>query len=289
MSPLPDFLIIGAERSGTTWLYERLREHPGVYMPADKEVHFFNEYRSDGTRNRNYEFGLEWYSQLFAPAGPQQVRGEATPMYLHCPGTAARIAEAAPSVKILVALRNPVDRALSHWRMLLAKKQTSLPFRQAFDADVHGLASRGLYASQLRDYLRHFDQEKFLLLRLQDVEATPVACLRRAEESLGLTQHDWDSNAARIKVNEAWTYRSPALLDVMRAIGRLLRAGGPLGRWLLGTSRRSGVTYRVRQFNKRPISQAGTALSTADRKELREWYARDQAELESSWGIQLDS
>src|SRR5688572_14326389 len=105
---LPDFLIVGAMRSGTTSLHKYLQAHPDVFVASGKEVHFFD---------RRYGRGLDWYRSRFAGVTTERVVGEATPAYMYDENAIARIAHDLPDARLIVVLRNPVDRAYSHyWR-----------------------------------------------------------------------------------------------------------------------------------------------------------------------------
>src|SRR5680860_1100775 len=106
MPQLPTFLIAGGMRCGTTSLNAYLREHPEVSVGQPKEVHFFDQ---------NYERGIDWYLQHFPGSDNSKAVGEATPAYLYYPEIAERIATTLPDVRILVLLRDPVDRAHSHY------------------------------------------------------------------------------------------------------------------------------------------------------------------------------
>lgn len=105
MQRLPDWLIVGAPKAGTTSLAAWLRSHPQVFVPAEKEVGFFDTH---------WDRGVDWYARAFAEAEPDQVVGEATPLYLYLDHAVDRIARTVPSARLVVALREPAARAWSH-------------------------------------------------------------------------------------------------------------------------------------------------------------------------------
>ena len=123
---LPSFLGIGVQRSATTWVHNCLKEHPGVYVPEEKELRFFDE---------NYERGFAWYEKYFETSSEGQVVGEITPNYFNVPDALARISEHLPEVKLFVIFREPVSRARSAYRLLLDDKYKNMTFRQAMDVD----------------------------------------------------------------------------------------------------------------------------------------------------------
>lgn len=208
---LPDFLIIGAQRAGTTTLYTYLRRHPDVIGPwrADpsvswgKELHFFDE---------NFWRGVDWYRKFFPlemrrqamrRLGRNLVTGEGTPYYMFHPAVPARVAATVPDVRLIVLLRNPVERAYSHYQMMVRSGREKLSFEEAIEAEPKRLAgvedallaeqpvfneyghrthqhhrhrayvSRGLYADQLERWLELFPREQLLVVRSEDFLARP--------------------------------------------------------------------------------------------------------------------
>lgn len=145
LDPLPNFLIIGAPRSGTTSLWNYLRGHPGTFFPR-KEIHFFDA---------NFAKGVDWYREIFAEA-PREVtvRGEATPFYLGTPEANERIVQVVPRAKLAVSLRDPVDRMWSHYWMLYERDLERRPFDELLDAELDRFAASGPEAPELF-YLRH--------------------------------------------------------------------------------------------------------------------------------------
>ncbi|MEX2132610.1 MAG: sulfotransferase domain-containing protein, partial [Acidimicrobiia bacterium] len=125
MPQLPTFLIAGAMRCGTTSLNAYLREHDEITVGQPKEVHFFDQ---------NYERGIDWYLQHFPGSDTAKAIGEATPAYLYFPEVAERIATTLPDVKILLLLRDPVDRAHSHYWHNRSVGREKLEFAEAIAA-----------------------------------------------------------------------------------------------------------------------------------------------------------
>jgi Sulfotransferase domain len=221
---LPVFLIIGAQRAGTTTLYTYLRRHPDVTGPryADsavywsKELHFFDE---------NYWRGVDWYRKFFPlearrrvmrRLGRDLVPGEGTPYYMFHPAVPARVAESLPEVRLIALLRNPVERAYSHYQLMARTGREKLSFEEAIEAEPQRLAGveqalleerpifgknghrrhqhhrhrayvgRGLYADQLERWLEHFPREQLLVLRSEDFLAQPDEVYAQVFEFVGL-------------------------------------------------------------------------------------------------------
>lgn len=174
---LPAFLGVGAQKSGTTTLYARLAEHPEIFLPECKELHYFS-----------LHFGkdLSWYLRSFESASSCQKSGEITPYYLFHPQAAQRIRRKLGKVKILILLRDPVERTLSHYWHARRHGFEHLPLQQALDAESLRLVgaeqilrtstgrhqahqelsyvSRSLYRTQVKRFWRYFGRKNVLVL-----------------------------------------------------------------------------------------------------------------------------
>lgn len=195
----PTFLVLGAQRCGTTSLFRLLEQHPQIDAPARKELHFFD--------NR-YHKGLSWYQKQFPePSGSEVISGEATPYYLFHPLVPARVKAHYPAIKLVVMLRNPADRAYSHYKWAVSKENESLSFSDALDAEEGRLAtarlslltgqpsfshqkhtyrSRGRYLEQLQRWFELFPREQFLIVRSEDLFADPQPVLDQVWDFLEL-------------------------------------------------------------------------------------------------------
>lgn len=171
MGKIPDFIGLGAQKAGTSWIYSCLYEHPQVCMPV-KEIHFFS-------RERNWIKGYEWYEQIFEQCPSTVETGEFATSYLADPLTPQRIYERYPNVKLIASLRNPVDRAYSNYindiKAGLVPQGT--PFEHALQSHPEYL-EQGRYATQVRRYLEFFPKDQILLLIYEDCLRQPLAFLR---------------------------------------------------------------------------------------------------------------
>lgn len=200
LRPMPNFIIFGSQKGGTTSLYNYLTQHPSVIHAARKEVHFFD---------KNFERGGEWYRSRFPMCGQNFITGEASPSYIFHPHAPKRIAEMTPSVKLIALLRNPVDRAYSHYNHNFKKKREKLSFELALETEEERLfqhlylmledekyfnknyfhysyLGRGLYLEQLKKWFTLFSKEQILILRSEDFYADTAVILNRVLEFLKL-------------------------------------------------------------------------------------------------------
>ncbi len=175
---LPNFLIIGAERSGTTWLLRSIRLHPEIYTPRKKELRFFD---------LEYERGIGYYASLFRPGHGEKRVGEASPTYLYCAQAAARIAEHLPRARLIASLRNPVDRLYSLYWLLKTRDRAirALSFR-AFVERHESFVATGCYGDDLQRYFARFPREQICVLLFDDLLASPGACLEQVYSFLGV-------------------------------------------------------------------------------------------------------
>jgi hypothetical protein len=206
---LPDFVVIGAMKSGTTTLYNHIVGHPAVRPAFTREVHFFDD---------NYSRGVSWYRANFpldrGAHGTERswVTGEASPYYLLHPLAPARAADVVPAARLIAVLRHPVDRAYSHYQHERAKGTESLSFadalaaeperiREAWDQLAAGVVdeapslkhysylTRSRYDEQLERWLAHFPPEQLLVLKAEDLYQQPGATMARVFAHLGLPVH----------------------------------------------------------------------------------------------------
>jgi hypothetical protein len=212
---LPDFVIIGAGKGGTTSLYHYLAQHPGVRGAIAKEIHFLDH---------NYALGTRWYRAHFPVHVPTALRvpgarrrwitGEATPYYLASPQAPLRMRRLCDRVgreaAMIILLRNPVERAVSQYQMVREEYGLEpLSFEEALDAEAerlrgeearmladehyfslphlfHSYVARGLYARQIRRWLGLFPRERFLILQSEAFFAEPGRVFRTVTEFLAL-------------------------------------------------------------------------------------------------------
>jgi hypothetical protein len=200
---LPHFIVIGAQKAGTTSVHEWLLQYPGIYLPASKEAHYFTLF---------YDKSVQWYANHFAGAQRGQLRGDITPYYAFHPYAAERIATLLPAVRLIVLVRDPVERTISHYFHEVRRGKESLPLTEALAAEpmrLEGAAdrlrqpgsqdlahqcfsyvSRSRYELQIMHYRRFFASSQLLVLRSEDVFANHTGTWERLLTHIGASAHD---------------------------------------------------------------------------------------------------
>ena len=215
---VPDFIIIGGMKCGSTALYAYLVEHPQILEASQKEVHFFDHPR--------YLRGLKWYRKHF-PLKSQlrfnkAITGEASPSYIFHPTVAQRIHDHLPAVKLIAVLRNPVDRAFSHYQHTKRKGFEEYSFKEAIAAEPSRLAGeeskllsdptyhshpypaysyreRGLYWKQLERYYTLFDRDQICILQSEALFADPQRSVSKVFTFLGLPPYQMQDTSPKNK------------------------------------------------------------------------------------------
>ena len=172
---LPDFLIIGAAKAGTTSLYEHFRAHPEIFMPRLKEARFFS-YDGRGNKVKFPVQTLEEYTALFEGVSGEKAVGEATPHYLTWPEAAGRIRDLLPEARLIASLRNPVDRSFSIYQMNQRNHAANVdvPYARAMKTEPY---LQDGSAAHLERFLALYPREQLRIILLEDLEARPKATL----------------------------------------------------------------------------------------------------------------
>jgi len=161
MGKLPDFLIIGASRCGTSSLFMNLLQHPQLDGPSCKEVHFFN-------KTKRYNCGIEWYKNRFPETKNNTLCFEASPAYFHKPISVGRIFKHLPNCKFILLLRNPVDRAISYYSRWKTTDELWNPHELTAKNPCHGIVATGIYIQTLRRWFDYFARDRFLIIKSDD-------------------------------------------------------------------------------------------------------------------------
>jgi hypothetical protein len=284
-----DFLILGAEKSGTTWLADMLRRHPQVFIPPEKELFYFNDrfFESPELPNFNASQPLSWYLRFFETAAPGQVKGEASPAYLWDEAAPDRIAAFNPDLKLAAVLRDPVDRAFSQYLYFIQRGLfKGLTFEAAIDRR-EDLLTRGLYARQLNRYRALFPAERIRICFFDDLKSDPRAFLAGFQAYLGVPAHHPDD--LDVPANVTGVPRYPVVNRLIAAVRYPLRKYNPPR--LMHFLRRAGLARlqeRVRLANTRPM-ETRPDVRPETRARLRGYFRADLDELAQTTGRDLSA
>jgi hypothetical protein len=297
---LPDFLIAGVPKAGTTALHAALVRHPDLFLPSVKEPKFFlSDGRppvtggpGDAQTYQEHIWKRRDYEALFDPAPPGALRGEATPFYLYDLPAHDRIRTLVPHAKLIILLRDPVDRAHSNWTHLwnaglepeadfLTACRAEPARRAAGWADFWHYVGLGLYGRQLEHLFRFFPREQVLLLRYRNLRDTPAATLDRVCAFLGVP-----TGVLREIPRENVNRHVVEDNGVNRLLRGLLRAGGSFGHRfplpLRLAARGPLLTVLHRKQGARPVT------TPQERAALLPLFADDVALLQEVTGERFD-
>ena len=273
---LPNLIVIGAQKCGTSVLHYYLSLHPEVSMSRPKELNFFIE-------ERNWPRGLAWYrSQFDANA---RVRGEASPNYTAFPqheGVPQRMAQVVPDAKLIYMVRDPIERIAAHWVHNYAKRREKGTLAETLVHPNTSYVTRSKYAMQLERFLEHYPKEQVLVFQQSELRFERMETLRRIFEFIGV---DPDFNHPRFEMERHQTSgktRATRLAVRLEKLGRGRRGRFfPSNFWLVLDDR-----LPLRRAIKRPDVKAALPEETleelrADGERLRELTGRDF----SNWKI----
>lgn len=265
---LPNFLICGAQKAGTTALYEYLSQHPDVLMSRPKETWFFDA---------NYDKGLEWFASHFEAYDGESAVGEATARTMFIPEAAPRVAEHLPEAKLIFVLRNPIDRAYSqyHYAIQTGQVQTNCPFHKLIRDEQSEfrkeMIQRGMYARQIGRFAEYFDDDQMKILFHKDLCQNPKKTVAKTYSFLGVSTAFAPNLSGKHNVT-----RYPSSLQVYYW---LLRCWRPLREF--ADSQIPRISAALRRF-------ARSKLFTTDRPEMREQSRNYLRKIYSDPNAQLE-
>ena len=207
---LPDFVIIGAHKSGTSSLYGFLTRHAAIAPGVRKEIHYFSKHHNLGEMWYRAHFPTNLSRRRFyKKTGQKLLSGEASPTYLDFPTVPNRMKDVLPNVKLIVILRNPVDRAYSNYHHALREKYEISSFEKAIESEeerrigekekmisdpsfvpkhsgVHAYLAGGIYVNHLENWFKHYSREQFLILDTEDLHNNPQSVMDQVFDFLEL-------------------------------------------------------------------------------------------------------
>ncbi len=276
----PNFIGVGAQKCASSWIYDILKDHPQVALSEKKELDFFSYF---------YEHGFDWYERHFVHANEAEIVGEISPSYFHDPRAPERVKSYNPAAKIVVTLRDPVERALSQHRHEV-RVGAYLGPDFSFEA---GLAQnptyieQGLYGTHLDRWLDCFPQEQILCVFQEDIKTNPEMVAQTVYRFLAIDVGH-QSAALYQKSNPSYAIKNRQLDDGIRHIRKFIRKNG-LG-WVWGLLAKSPLKSYYRSANRttsetvipKPKAETIKHLRTVFRSEIGRLEALTAKDL-ASW------
>ncbi|WP_417492421.1 sulfotransferase family protein [Maricaulis sp.] len=269
----PNFLYLGGDKCGSTWLHRILSLHPDVALPGSKELFFFDRY---------FQRGTDWYMRQFDGLAAPRV-GEICHDYLYSPPALERIADFFDDDAVfLIVLRNPWVRMISHHRYLQRIGKTALPLDGAIDSHA-GLTAHSLYLQPVRQAIKLLGRERIRFLKYEDLASDPSGFGRQLSDALGIGFEPELPYAERVL--EGSSARSGQVVRVLRAAGWRLRE---LGLQNLVSSVKSNPLVNRALFQRQTArSSPQDAGSTPQMAELVQRFHEQSFGLEDACGLDL--
>lgn len=260
---LPNFIGIGAPRTGSTWLARNIMLHPEIYVPWAKELHFFD---------RDFEKGLDFYEAQFDPEKNIKAIGEITPAYIYKPNVPERIYQTLPEVKLICCLRDPVERAYSaYWRGRTDTDNSDSPSFESKLKTIPDLVDAGLYYTHLQKYYSLFPAENIFLFLFEEIEDDSLALLYRIFSFLDVDPN-FEPSLATDKINSA---ASQGSVSRFRPLWQIYRALNRFGIY--------GMNKTIEKVNRSAIPP----MSPETESELRSLYRDEVLGLQELTGLDL--
>jgi hypothetical protein len=273
-APRVDFLGIGAQKAGTTWLHRMLAAHPRIFMAQaeDKDLKFFSAH---------YDYGYAWYERHFADDGGARRRGEFSTSYFYSQDAPARVHRYNPNIRLVLSLRDPVARVISHHRHEIRTGRLAADVSlEAGIASNPSYVEQSLYFTQLTRWLEHFPLASFHIVIFEELFRDPARALRELYEFVGVSA-DFVPASLHEKINEGRVPRSRLIDKGVQLSTSALRAVG--AGWMVDSLKKAGLEKKLKAAN----SRSGNGGDAAVVARLRATFARENEQLAKLLGRDL--
>ncbi len=270
-----NFIIAGAAKCATTWLLECLREHPEIFAPP-QELRYFSY---------NYEKGEEWYEEKFKGADANQIAGEKSPSYMVDPDVPKRIYKYNQDIELFFILRDPVERAYSHYCMLLRGGKLSREIEKELHRDSR-MVQEGLYESHLKRYSTFFSEDQMNIMLYDNLVDEPGTFIQKVFGKLGVDSEFCPDLVDKKYHDRKGIPRSRLIYDTaVRMIGFLRSLDHRLGDIVkaIRTSTVASIFHTIVSTGKFPN------MNDELRKDLYEYYREDIQKISQRVEIDLEN
>lgn len=286
---LPNFLIIGEIKAGTTSLYKYCAEHPDIYMPSSKEPRFFSY---EPTNSKHFAgksmraTTMEEYERLFDGVADETAIGEASPQYIHSLNAARRIHEHLPNAKLIACIRNPVDRIYSEYLMLARARTKTRPFIDMFNDSVRSqswIFKSSFPFQNLSRFYDLFDSSQLKIILFDDLKSNSTTVMKGVYQFLGVDA-SFIPDTSEI-YNKGGVPKNAVLNNILLHIKKKTR--GQRGAAIKAILPQPIISY-VRKLNQRNMQKA-PSLTPQERQEVAAYYQDDIVKLQKLLGRDLSA
>jgi len=203
-----DFIGIGAPKCGTSKIAQLLAAHPQICLSEPKDIQYFNERATyvQSNPNPNHAKSLDWYMQHFNHCSTNSIKGEFATVYMYCPKAASLIQRTFPKVKLIAAIRQPAERAFSHYLMLrFFQKREARSFEELIKKEPEFI-DKGKYAEQLQPFFDLFDPSQIMIVNIENLQQNTSVVTQQLYRFLGVAD-DFVPSELEAKVNTAKAMR----------------------------------------------------------------------------------
>lgn len=280
-----DFIGIGCPKCGTTKIASLLREHPEICLSEPKSLTYFNKQTSyyQNAENPNYNQGIENYYKHFAHRTNEKICGEFTTVYIYEEGAAKLIKSHIPKVKLLLCLRNPIDRIVSHYQWLVYFLQVEKRSISELIREEEELIDKSLYAKHLSKYYEIFDQDQIYIILMEDFFRNPNRELVKLYDFLNVDSHFVPENLNHVENGKRYT-RS---IGISKLYGKFVEIMVNSGNsHVLEKLRKMPIRKLYQKLNSKEIPDTDK-LSKTDIDYIHSKVNPDIVELEQLIGVDL--
>ena len=276
MGRAPDFIGIGAQRAGTSWIYACLYEHPDICIPV-KEIHFFS-------RKKNWSKGYEWYESIFNKCHQNTKVGEFSTSYLSDLDTPERIYYRYPTVKLIACLRNPLNRAYSNYMndIKAGTIKSIIPFGEALQNHPEYI-EQGRYATHLKRYLSFFSTDQILVMIYEDCLNDPLKFIQKIYRFIGV-DFSFIPTMLSTRINVSRVPRFVYLDYIIMKVSEFLRNKGFHNIWW--PIKKIGWANKIRALNTKRTKKKQN-INQYEKEVLYKEYEKEIEDLEKIIGRKL--
>jgi hypothetical protein len=262
---LPNLVGIGAQRSGTTWIYQILKSHPDVFMSQEKELNFFDNL---------FDKGVDWYERFFRKSNQEKIIGEFSPTYLAHELVPQRMKEIVPEAKLIVSLRNPVDQIFSRYCYMVSRQLYDKPFDVAL-GEKKFLMEEAFYYNHITRFLEYFDRIQILILIYEDLTRDALSFLNQIYSFLEI-----DKTYIPPNVNERIHFTRMPRSQYIETSVVMIRKGLKKMRLfsLIEELKKTNIVNRMRDLNTTRVGAFGK-MDPKTRSRLNNIFAEDKEML----------